>query len=49
MQEKFTQAGVEAGLLFLREDELRLVQEMLFFAQLDRNCTSPPTELTVLV
>jgi DNA-binding MarR family transcriptional regulator len=35
MQEKFTQAGVEAGLLFLREDELRLVQEMLFFAHRD--------------
>jgi len=35
MQEKSAQAGVQAGLLFLREDELRLVQEMLFFAQRD--------------
>ncbi|MGC8532659.1 MAG: MarR family winged helix-turn-helix transcriptional regulator [Acidiphilium sp.] len=35
MQDKSAQAGLPAGLLFLREEELRLAQDMLFFAQRD--------------
>lgn len=35
MHEKSAQPGPTAGLLFLREDELRLAQDMIFFANRD--------------
>lgn len=35
MHEKPTQPGTAAGLLFLREDELRLAQDMIYFATRD--------------
>jgi DNA-binding MarR family transcriptional regulator len=35
MHDKSTQAGAGAGLLFLREEELRQTQDMIFFAHRD--------------
>lgn len=35
MHEKSAQSGPMAGLLFLREDEVRLAQDMIFFANRD--------------
>lgn len=40
MHEKSAQPGATAGLLFLREDELRLAQDMFFFAQRDLVATA---------
>jgi DNA-binding MarR family transcriptional regulator len=40
MHEKPTQPGPTAGLLFLREDELRLAQDMIFFANRDLVATA---------
>lgn len=40
MQDKLTQSGASAGLLFLREDELRLAQDMIFFANRDLVATA---------
>lgn len=40
MHDKSTQSGPSAGLLFLREDELRLAQDMIFFANRDLVATA---------
>jgi DNA-binding MarR family transcriptional regulator len=40
MHEKPAQAGPTAGLLFLREDEIRLAQDMIFFANRDLVATA---------
>ncbi|MGC9268889.1 MarR family winged helix-turn-helix transcriptional regulator [Acidiphilium sp.] len=40
MHEKSAQTGQTAGLLFLREDELRLAQDMIFFANRDLVATA---------
>ena len=40
MHDKSAQAGPAAGLLFLREDELRLAQDMIFFANRDLVATA---------
>lgn len=40
MHEKSAQPGATAGLLFLREEELRLAQDMIFFANRDLVATA---------
>lgn len=40
MHDKSAQPGPSAGLLFLREDELRLAQDMIFFAHRDLVATA---------